>query len=215
METKPPTSGYAIASLVLGLFTIILVFCCIGYITGILSIVFGFLVLSKTKSDVPTSSNDKIFSKIGIGVSACAMIGYAIFYSFSVIPSIKAPQSAPKKEKFFRIAESCSEMSRALGPNSKLSDLQKDETLKAYKDKYFKWDLTVQDASNDMLGGYTVTYKCTHNSPSIIKDIRIKYPESRKKFGAQLNKGNSYTITGKLVDWSSLVGMTADDFVVE
>lgn len=240
METQPSTSGYAIASLVLGLFTIILVFCCVGYITGILSIVFGCIALSKTKSDVPTSPNDKILSKVGIGISAFAMIGYAIIYSFTVagilstipfgeftkpntkkqppnleIPPTKASQPAPKKEPFSPIAESCSEMSRAFGPSSKMSDLQKDETWKAYKGKHFKWDLTVREVSQDMFGGYTVQYKCTHNSPSLIQDIQIKYPESRKGFVIQLSKGDSYMITGKLGMSSSLLGMTADDLIVE
>jgi hypothetical protein len=97
------------------------------------------------------------------------------------------------------------------GPQSNLSDLQKDELWKNYKGKAFKWPLRVTEVSSDAFGGYTVQYKCGVNSPSFIQDIQLKYDESRKPFVIQLRKGQVYEIGGVLNSQSTLLGMSGDD----
>jgi zinc ribbon protein len=109
------------------------------------------------------------------------------------------------------VSESCDELSRMFGPQSNLSDLQKDELWKNYKGKAFKWPLRVTEVSSDAFGGYTVQYKCGVNSPSFIQDIQLKYDESRKPFVIQLRKGQVYEIGGVLNSQSTLLGMSGDD----
>ncbi|NLP13897.1 MAG: DUF4190 domain-containing protein [Clostridium sp.] len=50
MQVRIKTSGYAIASLVLGILSLPFSCCCIGSVTGILAVVFGFIAKSKINS---------------------------------------------------------------------------------------------------------------------------------------------------------------------
>lgn len=79
MEASKKLSGMAIASLVLGIITIPGVFCCLGFATGILSVVFGSvaLVYAHNKEVSPAS---KPMAWGGIIVSLLAMIGYIIYF---------------------------------------------------------------------------------------------------------------------------------------
>jgi|GEM_PF-3013528 len=117
----------------------------------------------------------------------------------------------PAKAKLVFLTETCSEMSRQFGPQSKLSDLQKEELWKQYRGKAFKWSLKVTEVSSDLLGGFTVQYKCGVDSPSLIQDVQVKYEDSRKSAVMGLMKGSTYEIKGRLKMSSSLLGMTADD----
>lgn len=70
---KPHHSGFAIASMVLGIVS--LVCCCAGNVTAILGLIFGILALTKTKKDgmalagVITSSVAIVLSIVTIAVS--------------------------------------------------------------------------------------------------------------------------------------------------
>ncbi|MCX5794231.1 MAG: zinc ribbon domain-containing protein [Elusimicrobia bacterium] len=109
------------------------------------------------------------------------------------------------------IKETCYQLSTTIGPSSKLSNLQKEELWKQFEGKAFKWKLRVAEVSSGMFGGYTVQYKCAPNSPSLIQDIQIKYPESKKDSVLHLSKGSDYDVTGILRTQGTLLGMTADD----
>jgi hypothetical protein len=121
-----------------------------------------------------------------------------------------AEAEAEAKERARYIKESCSQLSRLFGPESRLSDLQKEEAWKQYEGKEFSWDLQVVEVSSGMLGGYTVQFKCGRNSPSFIQDIQLSYPSRAKAMVMQLEKGAVYQVKGKLKHSSTLLGMTAD-----
>lgn len=78
------TSGMAVASLVLAILTIPLVWCCLGYITGPLAILFGFLGLTAYKNGDVTEAS-KTMAWIGIALSAATLVGFTIFYGAMVL----------------------------------------------------------------------------------------------------------------------------------
>ncbi|MCA9625210.1 MAG: hypothetical protein KC731_39580, partial [Myxococcales bacterium] len=108
------------------------------------------------------------------------------------------------------LKDSCKDLALNFGPQSKLSDLQKEQQWPQYKGKYFKWRLQVVEVSSDTFGGYTVQFKCSPTSPSLIQDIQLKYEDGAKSFVSGLQKGASYDIRGKLNTTSTLLGMTGD-----
>jgi hypothetical protein len=141
----------------------------------------------------------------------CAIIVFSLLGG--TIPSAPASlqhnAAAPQQMAF--ITESCDQVSRAISAGSPLSDLQKDEFWKRFDGRAFRWELLVTEVSSDMLGGYTVQYKCARNSPSLVQDIQIKYPDSQREFVLSLQKGAAYRVSGILRSQSTLLGMTADD----
>jgi hypothetical protein len=134
--------------------------------------------------------------------------------------SVSSPSSAghaepaspvsPAAQAGSPVGESCLELAAKFGTSSKLSDLQKEEAWKQYRGRPFSWQLSVTEVSSDMLGGFTVQYKCSPQSPSLIQDIQLKYQDSAKGFVMNLQKGQSYQIKGKLGASSTLFGMTGD-----
>lgn len=84
-QAQPPTHGLAIASLVLGIVSLPLVFlCCTGYATGTLSIIFGIISLGAVRRG-EANATSKGMAWGGIATSAVAMIGYAAIYLIYVI----------------------------------------------------------------------------------------------------------------------------------
>lgn len=144
---------------------------------------FSIIAAGTTGSDTSTSSN-------------------------SEEPASGSGAAAPAERTY--VTESCSELSEKFGPSSKLSDLQKEELWKQYKGKAFKWDLKVTEVSSDVLGGFTVQFKCAPESPSLIQDIQIKYPKEAKSTVMGLMKDETYSVEGVLKYSGSLLGMTAD-----
>lgn len=120
----------------------------------------------------------------------------------------EAQAKAKRREKYLK--ESCTQLARAFGPESRLSDLQKEEAWKQYEGKEFAWDLEVVEVSSGLLGGYTVQFKCGRNSPSLIQDLQMSFPARAKSMVMQLQKGAVYEIEGRLKYSSTLLGMTAE-----
>lgn len=113
----------------------------------------------------------------------------------------------PKKEF---ISETCNQLSHTFGASSKLSDIQKKEAWKSFNEKSFKWDLIVTEVSEKTLGsGYQVQFKCK-GSNSLIQDIIVYYPESTKDSVMKLQKDSTYTVSGELSDYNSILGLTAE-----
>ncbi len=121
-----------------------------------------------------------------------------------------APAATPHEEKPTYISESCYQLSTKFGTSSKLSDLQKEEAWKSYKGKLFKWNLEITEVSSGFLGGFTVQAKCSPRSPSLVQDIQIDYDDDAKPMVMKLEKGSTYTLTGKLTNTSTLFGLGAD-----
>ncbi len=117
--------------------------------------------------------------------------------------------AADKKAR--SVKESCSQLSRTFGPDSNLSELQKEEAWKGYDGKEFTWKLEVVDVDNEAFGsGFTVQYKCATNSPSLISDLLMTYPKRDRNFVMSLKKGYAYDIEGRLKRSSTLLGLTAE-----
>ena len=108
------------------------------------------------------------------------------------------------------IKESCLKLANTFGTASKLSELQKEELWKQYKDENFQWDLEITVVSSGMLSGFHVQAKCSPESPSMIQDIQISYSSDAKSLVMQLQKGSVYKLRGKLTHTSTLLGMGAD-----
>lgn len=164
-------------------------------ITGSIGSVFLVLAIlvniGKDKDDTPTTDNTQ---------QAAAQPGQ---------PGA-APQPAPASAPVTFLKESCLDLAVNFGPQSKLSDLQKEEMWPQYEGKHFKWQLQVTEVSSDTFGGYTVQFKCSPKSPSLIQDIQLKYDDNAKSFVMGMQKGASYEIKGKLGTSSTLLGMTGD-----
>lgn len=76
-------SAMSIASLILGIITMPSVFCCVGFVTGSLSIMFGALgLVAVHNGEAGTSS--KVISWTGIALSVLSMGGYLIYFLFFV-----------------------------------------------------------------------------------------------------------------------------------
>ena len=124
--------------------------------------------------------------------------------------STRVVASTKEENKAELIKESCLKVSNIFGASSKLSDLQKDELWKDYKDKTFNWKLSVTEVSNKTFGdGFTVQYKC-EGSNSFIQDVVVNYPSSAKQAVLGLEKGAVYSVQGTLTNYSSLFGLSSE-----
>lgn len=85
------TSAMAITSLVLGIVTVPSVFCCVGFLTGALSVMFGIIGLVHVSNGdaAPTS---KVIAWTGIVLSTLAMGLYAIYFVAVLGGSMSAMQ---------------------------------------------------------------------------------------------------------------------------
>lgn len=72
MATKSDTTGFGIASLVLGIISIFTVFCCINYILAIIAIVFGIVQIVK--------SSRKGLAIGGIVTAVISIVGATLFW---------------------------------------------------------------------------------------------------------------------------------------
>lgn len=107
-------------------------------------------------------------------------------------------------------SESCNQLSHTFGASSQLSDIQKEELWKEFHNKGFDWDLVVTEVSSRSFGsGYQVQYKC-EGSNSFIQDIIVYYPESARGLVLGLRKNKIYRVTGKLSNYNTILGLTAD-----
>lgn len=108
------------------------------------------------------------------------------------------------------VKESCLKLSDTFGVSSQLSDLQKDELWKEYKDQSFEWKLQVTEVSSETLGdGFTVQFKCKGSS-AFIQDVMLTYPASAKETVLGFKKGSNYTVKGTLTSFSSFAGLLGD-----
>ena len=124
-------------------------------------------------------------------------------------PDTPAAQAATEAPLTY-VKESCLKLANTFGTGSKLSELQKEELWKQYKDENFQWELEISDVRSGMLSGFRVQAKCSPESPSIVSDVQISYDNDAKSLVMQLQKGSVYKLRGKLTHTSTLLGMMAD-----
>ena len=79
-----PSDAFAIASLVLGIVSLVFSWCCVGF-TGIAAIVFGVLALNKVKAG---TGGRRGFALAGIILGAIAVVVYIIFIIIGVSSNI-------------------------------------------------------------------------------------------------------------------------------
>ena len=184
-----------------------------GYlIAGLLTFPITFnLFQSKTNFEISTGVRI-VGVIIGLGLAGAALPETAAKTTTTTVgkPSSAVTTGTTKPVPLAFLAESCADLSRDFGTQSKLSDLQKEERWKQYKGRAFKWNLKVTEVSSDIFGGFTVQFKCAVDSSSLIQDIQLKYQDSDKARVLQLTKGSAYEIKGRLGRASTLLGMTGD-----
>jgi len=75
--TPTRTSAMAVTSVILGVLTIPSVFCCVGYLTGPLAVIFGIIGLVAVRNG-EASEASKIMAWAGIICAGVAMVGYLV-----------------------------------------------------------------------------------------------------------------------------------------
>ena len=105
-----------------------------------------------------------------------------------------------------------SEISAIYGLKSKDTDLARDEKWKAYKGFTIQWTGTVVDVSKDLLGDYLLSVKM--NPDTFSSDVSVKLKKDQVSPALQLKKGDKVTYQARLVNWGSLLPITADEGVI-
>lgn len=136
--------------------------------------------------------------RIGIGLLAFYVIGRLCLPSSGVKPNENSndPGSAttsPKEANF--IAQSCADVLKTFGENSKLSDLQKEELWSKFEDKPFEWNLRVFEVSSTG-DDFAVEYGCSAGAKG--QTLVVYYPPESKGAVMKLRKGRVYKVTGRL-----------------
>lgn len=162
-----------------------------GYSTAARVISFGWMVLVVGAAIAgPTSGGD--FSSGGPSTASAA-------------------SSTPSQADREYVDISCRKMVKRFGPNSKLSDLQKEKAWPKYQGKAFSWDLEIVEVSEEMFGGFQVQAKCK-DSNSFIQDLAIKYGDDYEDYVLGLEKGAVYELSGTFDTYTAMTGPIADGF---
>ena len=107
------------------------------------------------------------------------------------------------------IDEPCASLARLFGPQSNLSELQKEEAWKDYSGRPFAWYFHVRDVRPEAIGsGFVVQAQCD-KSPSLFFDVTLTYPAADRDYVLQLKKGSTHKLGGVMTRTSSLFGMSA------
>src|SRR6185295_1043489 len=96
---------------------------------------------------------------------------------FGIFSSQSGSKSVPADEKSW-VDISCVEFHEIFGIGSKLSDLQKDEKFKDYKDKWVKWEGEVASVG-ETFGSLQLQVKCLKNT--FVSDAIVTFPDSAKE----------------------------------
>jgi ABC-type antimicrobial peptide transport system permease subunit len=79
IEKSKKISAMSITSLILGILTMPGVFCCVGFLTGLLSIMFGIIGLVHVHNN-EANTTSKVISWTGISMSVLSMGLYLIYF---------------------------------------------------------------------------------------------------------------------------------------
>ncbi len=113
--------------------------------------------------------------------------------------SEETPSSPVEKEW---VGISCVEFHEIFGLNSNLSDLQKDEKFKEYKNKWVKWEGEVSSV-DETFGKLQLQVKCLKST--FVSDAIATFPDSAKEKLLGFQKGDSVNFSGQLASWSAVL----------
>ncbi|WP_162198686.1 hypothetical protein, partial [Methanosarcina mazei] len=98
-----------------------------------------------------------------------------------------------------------------LDPDS--TQLQKESFFdENFKDKYVTWSGTVSTVTESS-GSYAV--QVVHKSSTLISDVRVEFRADQKDKLIQLKEGDPITYTAKMTRYGEILGMSAEDGVIE
>jgi cold shock CspA family protein len=101
----------------------------------------------------------------------------------------------------------------ALYTDSSATELQKETFFNEnYKDKYVTWTGTVTTVS-ESYGSYSVGVK--HSPNTLTSDVYVKMRDDQKDKLLQLKEGSEITYTAKMTRYGEILGMSAEDGVIE
>ena len=95
---------------------------------------------------------------------------------------------------------------------SKTTDIIKDEKWKAYKGKRVRWTGTVSEVQKDIFGKYQILVKMRKSS--FVADVVLYAKEDQVDAMFKLSKGDSIIFDATLVEWGSLMPITANEGVI-
>jgi len=109
------------------------------------------------------------------------------------------------------VSTSFSDFTPYFDPDS--TELQKESFFdEHFKNKYVTWTGTVVTVS-ESYGSYSVQVK--HSSKSLISDVYVKMRDDQKDNLLQLKEGSEITYTAKMTRYGEILGMSAEDGVIE
>jgi hypothetical protein len=93
------------------------------------------------------------------------------------------------------------------------TELQKESFFNDnFKDRYVTWTGTVTNVAESW-GSYTVSVK--HSPNTLTADVLVKMRDDQKDKLLQLHEGSEITYTAKMTRYGEIVGMSAEDGVIE
>ena len=109
------------------------------------------------------------------------------------------------------VSTSFSDFTPYLDPDS--TQLQKESFFdENFKDKYVTWSGTVSTVTESS-GSYAV--QVVHKSSTLISDVRVEFRADQKDKLIQLKEGDPITYTAKMTRYGEILGMSAEDGVIE
>ena len=91
-----------------------------------------------------------------------------------------------------------------------MTDLQKEEAWKAYKNKCIEWTGSLAHLDSGVLGGFSIGMK--HKSTTFTYDVLISAPDSQKDLLMTWQDGQTYTYRGKLKRYGEIMGIVSVDW---
>ena len=115
----------------------------------------------------------------------------------------KAKQVAPSDITFEEVDEK-------FGIESSLTNLQKEEEWKSYKNKCIQWTGRLAHLDSGVFGGINIGMK--HKSSTLTYDVLISAPDSQKDRLMKWKDKAAYTYKGRLKDYGEVLDILSVDW---
>ena len=102
------------------------------------------------------------------------------------------------------------EVNEKFGDGSSLTDLQKEEAWKSYKNKCIEWTGELVSMSEGTFGGIRIGMR--HLSSTITRDVTVTAPDSEKKALLNWREGDYYTYKGRLKGYGGMISTIKVDW---
>lgn len=102
------------------------------------------------------------------------------------------------------------EVDDKFGIEGSMTDLQKEEAWKSYKNKCIEWTGSLAHLDSGVFGGINIGMK--HKSTTLTYDVLISAPESQKSRLMKWKEGDTYTYRGRLKRYGEILGIVNIDW---